>query len=251
VTQEEGDWLQLTEEDLARAQQLVQDTSPQSGVLQITGDDVPAAPAPGAVIQVEVPPEAPPPPVRTAATLTITADDLVPAGPQEARTPHVRALEERLFALVNAARSRHLPGWLPNQQLRWHDGLAAVARGHSVDMIKRHYVEHSSPEGAAAADRIGAGGIRFVACGENIGVVYGENSHISQAADDIHNAFMNQPRSLSNHRGNLLNPVWTHIGIGVAYNPEGTLVATQNFISAPGGIAGAGPALPPDTGIDA
>ena len=247
MTQEEGDWLQLTEEDLLRAQQLTQEQSPQSGVIQISSADVPAA-----VLQVDVPPEQPreTPAVRTAAPLTITVDDLVPAGPQVERTAHVRALEETLLALINEARSRHLPGWLPNRALKWHDSLAAVARGHSVDMIKRHYVEHVGPEGAAAADRIGGAAIRFVACGENIGVVYGENSHTSQAATDIHNAFMNQPRSLSNHRGNILNPVWTHVGIGVAYNPEGTLVATQNFISAPGGIAdnapGHRPAAPPN-----
>jgi uncharacterized protein YkwD len=44
---------------------------------------------------------------------------------------------------------------------------------------------------------------------------------------------MSQPRSLTNHRGNLLNPIWTHVGIGVAYNPDGALVVTENFISAP------------------
>ena len=52
--------------------------------------------------------------------------------------------------------------------------------------------------------------------------------------DEIHQAFMNQPRSLTNHRGNILNPIWTHAGIGIAYNPDGSLVVSQNFISAPG-----------------
>jgi uncharacterized protein YkwD len=88
---------------------------------------------------------------------------------------------------------------------------------------------------------LNAHGVRFFACGENIGVVYGENSHIVQGAHDIHNAFMNQPRGLSNHRGNILNPIWTHVGIGVAYNPDGALVVTQNFISAPAGLAGTPP----------
>ena len=42
---------------------------------------------------------------------------------------------------------------------------------------------------------------------------------------------MNQPRRLTNHRANILNPVWTHVGIGVAYAPEGQLIVTQNFIA--------------------
>ncbi len=70
-----------------------------------------------------------------------------------------------------------------------------------------------------------------MACGENIGVVYGAASHSDQGIYEIHKAFMNQPRRLTNHRGNLLNPIWSHVGIGVAYDPSGTLILTQNFIA--------------------
>ena len=138
-----------------------------------------------------------------------------------------------MYQLVNDTRRAHLPAFLGTAQLTWNDGLAAVARTHSADMMRRQYVSHISPEGVTAAQRIENYRIRYVACGENIGIVYGESAHTTQAIHDIHNAFMNQPRSLTNHRGNLLNPVWTHIGIGVAYNEDGSLVATQNFISAP------------------
>ena len=41
-----------------------------------------------------------------------------------------------------------------------------------------------------------------------------------------------QPRRLANHRGNLLNPIWTHVGIGIARDPNGTLFMTQNFVTA-------------------
>ena len=108
-----------------------------------------------------------------------------------------------------------------------------MARGHSADMLKRQYVAHVSPEGTTASRRISDSGIRYVACGENIGVFYGEAALSARSVQDIQAAFMNQPRSLTNHRGNILNPVWTHLGIGIAHNPAGTLVATQNFISAP------------------
>ncbi len=42
---------------------------------------------------------------------------------------------------------------------------------------------------------------------------------------------MNQPRRLTNHRGNVLNPVWTHVGIGVAYAPQGQLIVTQIYLT--------------------
>jgi len=216
------EWLQLSEEDLERAQRLTQAHSPAPGVLKITMDDLAS----------ERPPEAPA--AGAPPALVITAGDLIPAGPQPEPTEPAQVIEQLLWGLVNQARHDHLPGWLGSRQLNWHPGLAAVARGHSADMIKRQYVDHASPEGKTAAQRISAAQIKYIACGENIGIVYGENSHTEQAAYDIHAAFMNQPRSLTNHRGNILNPIWTHVGIGVAYNPDGALVATQNFISAPG-----------------
>jgi uncharacterized protein YkwD len=143
-----------------------------------------------------------------------------------------------MFELVNQARQMYLPGWLATAVLKWQPELASVARGHSADMMRRQYVAHVSPEGVTAAQRIERNALSYVACGENIGIVYGatlsQGQPTTQAVHDIHNAFMNQPRSLTNHRGNLLNPIWTHVGIGIAYNPDGSLVATQNFISAPG-----------------
>lgn len=166
-----------------------------------------------------------------AAALQITIDDLTAVPPQLATSPNLDALETLMFNLVNAARRKHLPRWLPTHQLKWHPGLTAVARGHSADMLKRQYVEHRSPDGLDAGKRIARYGIQYLACGENIGVVYGAASHSETGIYEIHNTFLNQPRGLSNHRRNLLNPVWTHIGIGVMYAPSGALIATQNFIS--------------------
>lgn len=216
------DWLQLTDEDLERARRLVRATPVMPGIVQITLDDLGA----------EEPPARPGRP--SGASLTITLDDLTPVAPLTTTTAELQELEQLMFSLVNAARQTHLPGWLLTAKLRWHEGLAAVARGHSADMLRRQYVDHVTPEGVTAGRRIEQYGVRYVACGENIGIVYGEASRSAQAIHDIHNAFMDQPRSLTNHRGNLLNPLWTHVGIGVAYNPDGSLVATQNFISAPG-----------------
>ena len=136
-----------------------------------------------------------------------------------------------MFNLVNAARKQHLPRWLGNQTLRWHAGVAAVARGHSLDMQQRQFIDHNNPEGLGVARRLERYGLTYLACGENIGVVYGAASHSAAGIDEIHTAFINQPRSLTNHRANILNPIWSHVGVGVAYAPSGTLIAVQNFMA--------------------
>lgn len=211
-------WLKLTEEDIEQARRQAEARPPMPEILTIGVSDALADESSGLVI---------------AAPLKITADDLAAVPPQPVVAADMRVLEQHMFRLVNAARQKHLPGWLVTARLRWHEGLAAVARGHSADMLQWQYVDHVSPEGISAVERIERYGIRYLACGENIGVVYGAVSY-GDGIDDIHHAFMNQPHRLTNHRGNLLNPIWTHVGVGVAVDSNGVLVATQNFISAPG-----------------
>ncbi|MCA9938975.1 MAG: CAP domain-containing protein [Anaerolineales bacterium] len=225
------DWLQLTEEDIARAHRLTRAQPPMPDVVIITPADMTPPSTPSTVPGGDETPALRAAP--TAPTLRITLDDLTPAPPQAQPDPELRRLEQVMFALLNQARQMHLPGWLSTGQLTWQDELANIARGHSQDMLQRQYVAHVTPEGVTAAQRLDQGHIRYLACGENIGIVYGEASHGEQGLHEIHDAFMNQPRSLSNHRGNLLNPIWTHVGIGIAYSRDGTLVVTQNFISAP------------------
>ncbi|MDX1412946.1 MAG: CAP domain-containing protein [Candidatus Promineifilaceae bacterium] len=212
-----SDRLKLTEEDIDRVLQQVQQAPPTPAVIRISKNDVPRE---SAVSQ-----------TPASSILKVTQDDLLPAQPQAANDLNLTELETLMFGLVNSARQAHLPRWLGGPNLRWHERLAEVARGHSMDMIKRHYVEHTSLEGVKVAQRIERSQIRYMACGENIGVVYGAASHGDQGIIEVHKAFMNQPKRLTNHRGNLLNPIWSHVGIGVAYDPGGTLIVTQNFIA--------------------
>lgn len=210
--------LKLTKEEIAAAEQAARSAPQTPAVLAIRSEDLPPAHQP--------------PPRRSGHVLHISTEDLTAVPPQATADPNLTELETLMFGLLNSARQQHLPRWLGNPNLRWHDGLAAVARGHSLDMLKRGYVDHTSPEGVKVAQRIEGYGIRYMACGENIGVVYGEASHSEQGIYEVHGAFMNQPRRLTNHRGNLLNPVWSHVGIGVAYGADGRLIVTQNFVAA-------------------
>ena len=215
-----SDRLKLTEKEIERVLQEVRDVPPTPAVIQISIEDMPPLQSESPATHRHVSP-----------VLKVTEADLRPVPPQPDSEPNLTELETLMFGLVNSARQAHLPRWLGSPNVRWHDGLAAVARGHSADMLKRQYVEHTSPEGVKVAQRIERHGIGYIACGENIGVVYGAASHSDQGVYAVHKAFMNQPRRMTNHRGNLLNPIWSHIGIGAAYDVGGSLILTQNFIA--------------------
>lgn len=206
----DSDWLRVTAEDIAAQGERA--TTPP--VLTIGLEDVPA--------------DAPPMTTRRH-LIQVTAEDVAAFEP--AGEAVIGPLEQLMFERVNAARAEQLPRWLGRGPLRWHPALAAVARQHADDMLQRRYVAHVTPEGVNVAQRLDRATISYLACGENIGVVYGPASHGERGIAEVHAAFMNQPRRLNNHRGNVLNPVWTHVGIGVAYAPEGQLIVTQNFIA--------------------
>lgn len=195
------DWLKLTKADIEAVQRQMQAAPATPAALKITAADVAATAV--------APPAAP---------------------------PNLDQLAQITFGLINAARESHLPGWLHTTTLRWHAAAAAAAHAHAVDMHRRDYVAHTTPEGETVAARLSRGGVAYLACGENIGVIYGAHSHSQQGVYDVHRAIMEQPPRLTNHRGNLLNPVWTHVGVGLAYDTAGVLFITQNFISAPGAI---------------
>ncbi|MEZ4516530.1 MAG: CAP domain-containing protein [Chloroflexota bacterium] len=155
-----------------------------------------------------------PPPRSVGAKLQLTLDDVAAFEP--AGDDVIGPLEQLVFSLVNQARQENMPRWLGRQVLLWHPGAAMVARRHSADMLERNYVSHVTPDGINVGQRLDRAAVSYLACGENIGVVYGPASHGTQGVDEVQKAFMNQPRRLTNHRGNILNPVWTHVGIGVA-----------------------------------
>jgi uncharacterized protein YkwD len=225
-----NDWLQLTDEDIARATSLQRATRPEPAA------PPPEAPAETLTITLEdLEPEAVPPTATevSGGVLTITVDDTRPDMRPVTPTQDVARMEQLMAHLVNDARGQHMARLTGTANLNWHPSLAQIARQHSADMLRRQYVDHVSPEGVTVGRRLRQQHISYLACGENIGVVYGEAAQSEQAVYEIMRAFMNQPRSLTNHRANLLNPLWTHMGIGIAINPDGALVATQVFISAP------------------
>ncbi len=109
------------------------------------------------------------------------------------------AIEQTLLGLVN--RERTAAGL---RALTWDRDLAVVARGHSRDMVQHDFVGHVSPQNGGLGDRLQRVGIAPALALENVGMAF--------SAGDVHRGLMSSP----GHRGNIIDPRATHIGIGVA-----------------------------------
>jgi uncharacterized protein YkwD len=131
--------------------------------------------------------------------------------------------ELQMFALLNNDRTA------PEQAaetrgharpLQWDPRLAALARAHSVELANGSF-SHMSADGSLPSDRMSKAGIRWLYMGENIA----EARDVAQAEA----AMMNEPRFQQNHRGNILNPNYSTVGVGIVNGPDGMLYITQEF----------------------
>lgn len=137
-------------------------------------------------------------------------------------------LEEQMLALVN--RDRRNPANEKEtrgraQPLRWNEKLAEVARAHSRDMLQHGYFSHFDQQSRSPFVRINATGIHWSALAENIA--------INQTVREAEESFMDEPRFQDNHRGNILDPKYTDVGIGIVQAPDGNLYITQDFAAIP------------------
>lgn len=91
------------------------------------------------------------------------------------------------------------------QPLQIDSDLSCVAGLKSQDMYDNNYFSHDSPTYGSPFDMMSQFGIKYSGAAENIA----KNSSVAAA----HNAFMRS----QGHKDNILNPIYTHIGIGI-YN---------------------------------
>jgi len=105
--------------------------------------------------------------------------------------------------------------------LVWDARLAEAARARSEDMIARNYFSHVDPNGMTPDVYLTAAGIHWQAMAENIVI----RSRVERGEA----ALMDEPRFQPDHRGTILNPQFTHIGIGIVKAPDGELYMTQEF----------------------
>lgn len=101
--------------------------------------------------------------------------------------------------------------------------LAAIALAHTREMVAAHFFGHQSPTTGRVEDRARRAGISVIRLGENVS--QGETVEAAYAA------LMASP----SHRANMLEPSFTHVGIGVVLHPteHPALRATLVFAQRP------------------
>lgn len=126
----------------------------------------------------------------------------------------IKAIEHDVIALCNQERAKYgLGALLPDWQ------TSRVARHKSHDMRDKRYFSHTSPTYGSPFDMLKAYNIFYRTAGENIAM--GQTS--PQA---VVRGWMNS----EGHRKNILNPNFSHIGVGYAEGGSGRYYWTQMFI---------------------
>lgn len=105
--------------------------------------------------------------------------------------------------------------------LVWDDALASVAREQARHMLEHGYFAHVDPDGRGPSDRVDEADIAWTAVAENIAW------HASVGS--AHAAFMDEPPFEPNHRANVLDPRFTHLGVGTVPDGAGRVMVVQVF----------------------
>jgi uncharacterized protein YkwD len=122
------------------------------------------------------------------------------------------AAEATLWQLLNGDRTNN--GLPP---LAEHGTLVSLARWRSKDMVDRDYFSHTIlGSGYQVYHWYDTNGLSWSSGGENIG--YNNGFSDADSPVKINEGFMNS----SGHRANILNPDWSHGGVG-AYGQDGVM----------------------------
>lgn len=140
----------------------------------------------------------------------------LPGSPSVAsQSPSTSEIRKGLLDLLDAERAgRGLPAVSPIEE------LDALALAHSQDMTARGLLTHESFDGKTYVQRLTGKSLYFQAAAENVA------SSETFLPALIHKAFMDKP----GHRGNILNPEFDRVGIGVASADGRVYYVTQDFI---------------------
>jgi uncharacterized protein YkwD len=134
---------------------------------------------------------------------------------------------QQVLDLINKARAAQgLPAYTITA------GLTRSAESHSSLMASGCGLSHQCSGEAQVGDRESAQGVQWSASGENIG----EGGPVSTSAQDIASMAVSLTQDMLNeqppddgHRQNILSSSFTHIGIAVQRDAQGTVWLTQDF----------------------
>ncbi|MDD4680332.1 MAG: CAP domain-containing protein [Clostridia bacterium] len=146
-------------------------------------------------------PTAAPTPAPTPAPTAAPAPTPAPTQEPPASGYQLSASEQKMIDLVNQERAK-----AGVAALKVDLELSRVARIKSQDMKDNNYFSHTSPTYGSPFEMMKNFGISYRSAGENIA----KHSSVESA----HAGLMNS----DGHRKNILNPSFTHIGIGIVDN---------------------------------
>ncbi|MBM7624462.1 CAP domain-containing protein [Sporohalobacter salinus] len=129
---------------------------------------------------------------------------------------NLSSIEKQMVDLINKARKENNV-----DPLKTDKELTKLARMKSKDMVKNDYFSHYSPTYGSPFDMLNKFGVEYLQAGENIAA----NSSVEAA----HRELMNS----KGHRRNILNPQYTHVGVGIKSSDKYGYIFTQLFISKP------------------
>ncbi|WIV11725.1 CAP domain-containing protein [Proteiniborus sp. MB09-C3] len=126
------------------------------------------------------------------------------------------AEEQQMVTLVNQERAKaNLPPLTVDME------VARVARMKAKDMVDHNYFSHNSPTYGNPFDMLNNLGIKYLHAGENLAG--------NPSIEDAHQALMNS----EDHRKNILNTNYTHIGVGAQASKSYGNIIVEFFISKP------------------
>lgn len=129
------------------------------------------------------------------------------------QAPSLTSSENIMYQLI--CKLRATKGLNP---LALDTALIDVARIKTRELIDLDYFSHTSPVYGSPQDMLRHFSISFSYMGENIG--------LNTNAEEAYKAFINSPL----HLDNILNPDFTHIGIGIADKKSDQVIVTLIFI---------------------
>ena len=128
-------------------------------------------------------------------------------------------MERQIFEWTNQERAK-----VHAAPLVWNNRLMLAARLHSDEMAKHKDLSHQIKGEPVFTERMSEQGARFSAAAENVG--FGDD------AETLHSGWMHSPP----HRANLLNPVYTDMGVGIIRSGN-RLWATEDFTTSVGRLS--------------
>ena len=134
---------------------------------------------------------------------------------------------EQVLAVINNARAA--AGLSPYTM---STDLIKSATAHNKLMAGGCGLSHQCSGEAAIGDRVTAAGVKWTACGENIGEGGPEpdtQAGMAQMAVTLTNSMLAEKPPNDGHRLNILSSSYTEVGIAVTIDSSGTVWMTQDF----------------------